>query len=1117
MRIKTASAVICILSFIQIQGQSLFNLPAGNSHVENFDNIGSGLPVGWRVFENADSTNIGDTANFSGQHFNWNNLSGAFKNFAGAGGLSSGASSSQQSNHNNRALGLRQTNGFGDPGASINFHIQNTLGRENFQLSLDHLNLSPQNRSITYTVQYSVNLGNSWQSLGTYTTPPGATSADWGATNASYNFGSDADNLSTPLYIRIVALEPSSGTGNRDSYAIDDLVLTWDIMSNCTQPDAIDTAYTLAIDYNNIHLQWLSGGCADEYLIVATENPTLTASPTGNGSAYSADENFGQGTAIAPGEYVIHQGPANSTSIQNLQHNTTYTIGVFSRLGTDWNGPYILQTTTLQALSVFYTGNGNTGDWLDPDNWSANRVPAKLDTVVLDNTYINGNYQLELPSTTGTNEFGALYIFPNDSITLILPQSNQAAPGLSLNAADSALIIGDHATFINQSGASSGPGFTTNTWVIRGGGTYIHAVNRQTSPLISSLVKTRSDYPNANWVYGENFTTAPALVNQEYPSLEILGTPLPFFLSSTNPLIVYGNLTMGPNAEYDFNMRVELKGHGDIFGKARFTYDTLTALFINGDAPQELNVAQGGKLELLPGTKLSIENELTVFGEVSGDEVSLNNTNTLTLESDAVWTFWKGDYPGQIINYGNIVLPATDSAFATIMHETIQGSGLLTRNMYLHDFSGSGAQWFTIGVPVPARFEQLADSGAHFDLSSAQTSPLFFWDENSGTYDHPTSGADRFEIGRGYLLYAGSNNYGTFTRDLPGIISVSDTLTTAQDIPISLSHAVSNSGGNFTIEGEEDGWNLVANPFPTTYDWHNQNIPAAVEGSISIRNATNTGFITVGITETDSTRFLTPMQGFWIRTQSGFQNGNLMLSKNRRSDHNRNTLKRGQSNHLRFKFALTDSSGLSDPFIVGFHPAATEQFDAPLDGYKMPNDAVNPSWWNNHNAYAYALQYLPPLDKGRSLPMRSITPNEGAPYRIALQNDYENSNILIQIEDLFLDQMHDLRNGDYTFHATSADTVNRFIIHIGEPQITTEQFVPKNQVAKAWHAEGKLFLKGNCKSETRFTLYDLLGKAIGSWTTDNCDIQTIPTESLTSGVYLIQSGTHQAPKRILVY
>ncbi len=195
-------------------------------YVETFDSLGTGLPPGWTVRTGATATSLGTPVTFSTSPVDWGNTGGAFKNFASANnaGFNATTPPATQDSAPDRALGIRQTGTFGDPGAAFTYQ-RDTTGETIDTISFDAQMLSVQPRSTTWTLEYGVGTSpTSFVTLATYTDP-----GVWGNTNISVTLSptQSADVSNKPsVFFRIVALAASSGSGARDSFGIDNFTLS---------------------------------------------------------------------------------------------------------------------------------------------------------------------------------------------------------------------------------------------------------------------------------------------------------------------------------------------------------------------------------------------------------------------------------------------------------------------------------------------------------------------------------------------------------------------------------------------------------------------------------------------------------------------------------------------------------------------------------------------------------------------------------------------------------------------------------------------------------------------------------------------------------------------------
>ncbi|MCW5550487.1 MAG: PEP-CTERM sorting domain-containing protein, partial [Opitutaceae bacterium] len=195
----------------------------GTAYTQDFNAIGSGLPDGWDVRTGATSASLGTTASFTSSATSWGTSTGSFRNAASTSGLNSSSSATDQSNSGDRALAVRQTAAFGDPGAAFVFNF-NSTGFNLTSLSLDALMLSVQGYSTTWTLDYGIGASpTAFTSLTTYTDP-----SAWGATPLSIT-GSALASMSNQasVWIRVVALSSATGSSSRDTFGIDNFSLTY--------------------------------------------------------------------------------------------------------------------------------------------------------------------------------------------------------------------------------------------------------------------------------------------------------------------------------------------------------------------------------------------------------------------------------------------------------------------------------------------------------------------------------------------------------------------------------------------------------------------------------------------------------------------------------------------------------------------------------------------------------------------------------------------------------------------------------------------------------------------------------------------------------------------------
>jgi len=264
---------------------------SGTNYTQNFNGIASGLPSGWSVRTNASGTSLGTAVTFNTAAVSWGTQSGQFANGAGTTNNSLAAaagteSTAQQSAFTNRCPIIRQTASYGNPGAAFVFQIANSSGLSNLIFSMDFILLKTNPASTTWTVDYAV--GNSpatFTTLGTYTDP-----GVFGATTQTYSLGTDANDQTNNVWIRIVALSAATGAGSCDTFGIDNFSLNYAgpsaptiSSSPASSTNGVLTAAALAVVVSGappLGYQWFKGtnALSDGGNISGSTNDTLRLS-----------------------------------------------------------------------------------------------------------------------------------------------------------------------------------------------------------------------------------------------------------------------------------------------------------------------------------------------------------------------------------------------------------------------------------------------------------------------------------------------------------------------------------------------------------------------------------------------------------------------------------------------------------------------------------------------------------------------------------------------------------------------------------------------------------------------------------------------------------------------
>lgn len=298
---------------------------------QNFDTIGTnGLPNGFTVRTGATNTSLGTAVALTTTATSWFSTSGRFSNYASATGLTASTPATTQNTIANRALGVRQTGSFGDPGAAFVFQAVNTKGKKDFALSFNLQSLDTSSpRSTTFLVQYAKGTNpNSFTTIATTPTPLVTGGGKFFDTLVNVNFGSALDDINDTVWIRIATLSASSGSSNRATSAIDNFNLSW----NEIPADTIPPVDTLLVPTNGA-----TGFSSVLPLKIYFSEPVVANS----GNIYINDVTDNITDTIKVDSSIISISGNLVTINATLQPLKHYAVGIDSGAFTDFsNNPY---------------------------------------------------------------------------------------------------------------------------------------------------------------------------------------------------------------------------------------------------------------------------------------------------------------------------------------------------------------------------------------------------------------------------------------------------------------------------------------------------------------------------------------------------------------------------------------------------------------------------------------------------------------------------------------------------------------------------------------------------------------------------------------------------------
>ncbi len=640
--------------------------------------------------------------------------------------------------------------------------------------------------------------------------------------------------------------------------------------------------------------------------------------------------------------------------------------------------PATLNTNKPQAQLIFDTEsdwNGSTStDWFDAANWDAGIPDSDMDVTI-------PNTAPRMPS---------------------IGSSGAECKNLNINSGASLTISGTNNIDIYEDWTINGT-FTANSGTVTLKGDAANNINSGTNQDLYNLTIDNT--------YGASITTG---------SINLYGT-LDIHIGSGS-----------------FNTNNSLTIMSDASGTGRINEITPKCLYVLDMTDSYGDSWDGGFITVLidgvtQGSYFAVgSNSTSEFSASPGSNVQLNYTAG-SYENENSYTLSQG---GSVI-FSDGTTPATGTnVFNTTSSCTFFNP--ISNNMTMERYVDAGAtEWRFLTSAVSGA--TLADFNDDFETSgyTGATSPnwpsvaspwpsIYFYDETvTGTQDNgfnaATNATNSIPVGVGVWVWCGDTIIGTqpFTIDITGPPNVGT---------INLPMTYTNSG-----LVNDDGWNLLGNPYASTIDWDSPNpniVKTNINDAVYIWNPDLSQFASYsgGVGTNGGSRYIASSQAIWVQaTGSG---AGIQLTEACKSTNDGAFLKVAQVFPLRIK--ARNNFG-ADELAINFQANATNNFDPKYDAQKISSVNTNiPVVSSITNNEEFSINQLPKQEI--DIPIKILTGISGL-HTISIENvtNFSNSNCLI-LEDLFTGISYNL-NTDSSFTTFIHDTTTtaRFLLHVGAP------------------------------------------------------------------------------------
>ena len=323
----------------------------------------------------------------------------------------------------------------------------------------------------------------------------------------------------------------------------------------------------------------------------------------------------------------------------------------------------------------------------------------------------------------------------------------------------------------------------------------------------------------------------------------------------------------------------------------------------------------------------------------------------------------------------------------------------------------------------------------------------------------------------------------------------------------SLPGLTNSNWSNSTVQGhtENSGWQLVSNPYLATLNLNT--IPSGFDGQVQVWNANGNfaGSYQPGNIGTDAT--IAPFQAFMVhKTDAGGTATFTMNGTDRVRTPQQFFLQ--NANQLNI-VAANVANGMLDQTTVAFNPAATDTFDAAIDAVKFAGALTRHTLYTVNNGKWMARNILHDEATTSTVPM-GFEPGSNGTFRLSFNglNTFDATSY-IYLEDKALNIMYNVRNGDYTFTADSADGWNRFVLHFTPAALITT-------ADASCSGSGTINIQQPGMANWNYTLTDTSHAIITSGTLNQSQDVTIGVAAGTYTLTLIDTNSYTVTKTIFV-
>ncbi len=321
-----------------------------------------------------------------------------------------------------------------------------------------------------------------------------------------------------------------------------------------------------------------------------------------------------------------------------------------------------------------------------------------------------------------------------------------------------------------------------------------------------------------------------------------------------------------------------------------------------------------------------------------------------------------------------------------------------------------------------------------------------------------------------------------------------------------------NSGDkdfDFTLsdlpDEDNEGWNLVGNPYPSAIDWDEVTKPANLSGAIWLFDPTvgDNGdykyYISGGGDANTTTQYIPSGQGFFVRATAGA--GTLTFQNDDRTHGGQSFYKSGNENPMLVLKA--SGNNITTQTAIRFIAEASKEVDRLYDVHRIITNSTNvPYLYSICAGEKMAINTLPSIEGNESIPLYFEAGTKGA-YRFkATELESLPFDVPVFLEDPARQVKQDLRiNPEYSFNYQKGEP-RTFIIHFKD-ETDIDELPQQHLVSNCYLSQNSLHIDfaQPLTSNAQISIYNTAGQCVLQAETIQAN-NTISFQG-TAGVYFI--------------